>query len=257
MISSPNNARLKRVQTLFQYGKRRRTERHFVLEGVRLVGDALAANTSLEFILYRPAVASTDTVVVSLLEQAKALAIQCLEVEEKLFNQLTDTPSPQGILAVSPFPELPLPDSPNLVLILSSIADPGNLGTILRTAAAVGVDYVVLSPRSVDPYNPKAVRGGMGAHFRIPIQRWSWKQISAIGLPLLVADAGGSSNIYEADFSAPAAIVIGSEAHGPDEQFLAMADQMISIPMASGESLNAAMAASVILYEIYRQRHYP
>lgn len=251
MISSPNNARLKRVRTLFQYGKRRRVERHFVLEGVRLIADALAAAAPLEFILYRP-----DTTITEILQQADTQDIPCLEVEEKLFNQLTDTPSPQGILAVSPFPELPLPENPNLVLILSSIADPGNLGTILRTAAAVGVDNVILTPRSVDPYNPKSVRGAMGAHFRIPIEQWSWEQIREINLPLLVADAGGSNDIYATDFSNAVAIVVGSEAHGPDEQLLSIADQVVKIPMTSGESLNAAMAASVILYEIYRQRHY-
>jgi TrmH family RNA methyltransferase len=240
---------------LFQYGKRRRVERHFVLEGVRLVRDALASNVRLEFILFR-AEATTDTVAAEILQQADSLAIPCLEVEEKLFNQLTDTPSPQGVLAVSPFPELPLPENPTLVLILSSIADPGNLGTILRTAAAVGVDYVILTPRSVDPFNPKAVRGAMGAHFRIPIEQWSWEQIREINLPLLVADAGGSNDIYATDFSSAVAIVIGSEAHGPDEQLLSISNRVISIPMTSGESLNAAMAGSIILYEIYRQRHY-
>lgn len=255
MISSPNNSRLKRVRALFQYGKRRRTERHFILEGVKLIADALASDIPLECILYHSN-AATEPTTAQLLEQASTSNISCFEVEESLFNKLTDTPSPQGILAVSPFPELPTPDNPKLVLILSSIADPGNLGTILRTAAAVGVDYVVLTPRSVDPFNPKAVRGAMGANFRIPIQRWGWEQIREIQLPLLVADAGGTINIYETHFPQPVAIVIGSEAHGPDEQILSMEHQVINIPMVSGESLNAAMAGSVILYEIYRQKHH-
>jgi TrmH family RNA methyltransferase len=142
-------------------------------------------------------------------------------------------------------------------LILDGIADPGNLGTILRTAAAASVGLVVLAPHCVDPFNPKALRSAMGAHFRIPIARQSWDEIAGAvsGLSLYLADSGGTLPYYNVDWRGPSALIVGGEAHGADPHARQLAGATVAIPMGSAvESLNAASAAAVILFEIRRQR---
>ncbi len=256
MITSSDNARIKQVRGLLTQAKQRRQEQKCVLEGVRLIEDALLAGVQPDFVLYRPDAELKISAAASLLSRLQAQNIACLVTEPTLFNKLSDTQNPQGILAVCPLPEL-IPRQPlSLVLILDGIGDPGNLGSALRTAGAVGVDLVILSPDTVDLFNPKVVRGGMGAHFRLPIQQQTWPKIGQLGLPMVMADADGERHIFEVDWTTPVALVVGNEAHGPSQNARALASQIVRIPMVSAESLNAAMAASVILYEIFRQRHY-
>lgn len=250
MITSSSNPRLKRARLLLQSGKRRRAENIFVLEGARLIEDALGTGVKPEYILYSANASETSQ---ALIQQAVSLPLVCLEVETELFEELSDTQNSQGILAVCPQPDLPLPTPLNLALILDHVADPGNMGTILRTAAAVGVDAVIIAPHGVDPTNPKVVRGAMGAHFRVPIRRWGWAQIETLGVPLVMADAQGSQTIYEKQWQAPLGLVIGGETRGFAESAYALTTEVVRIPMVAGESLNAAVATSVILYELYRQ----
>lgn len=257
MITSSDNARIKQVRGLLAQAKQRRQEQKCVLEGVRLIEDALLAGVQPDFVLYRPDAALKIAPSADLLSRLQSQNIPCLETDPSLFNKLSDTQNPQGVLAVCPFPELIPPQPLSLVLILDGIGDPGNLGSALRTAGAVGVDLVVLSPDTVDPFNPKVLRGGMGAHFRLPIQQQqTWAEIGQLGLPLVLADADGERHIFEMDWTTPVALVVGNEAHGPSQQARVLASQIVRIPMVEAESLNAAMAASVILYEIFRQRHY-
>jgi TrmH family RNA methyltransferase len=154
-------------------------------------------------------------------------------------------------------PEFMPPLDANLVLILDGIADPGNLGTILRTAAAAGADVVILAPGCVDPYNPKVLRSGMGAHFRVPLARQAWPDIAAEygHLAVYLADAASDLPYYAVDWRQPAGLIIGGEARGAETQARQLARATIAIPMSNAvESLNAAMAAGVILFEIRRQR---
>lgn len=248
IITSSQNARLKRVRTLLSYGKRRRSEQALVLEGVRLVQDALAAGAVAEFVLLREDMVSPD-----LVDQLRQLDVTTQFVATALFDQLSDTQTSQGVLGVFPWPDVPAPESPNMTLILDQFADPGNVGTALRTAVAAGVDLVVLAPNTVDPYNPKVVRAAMGAHFRIPIVRWDWPQIDALDIPLVVADAHGDTTIYDLEWPRPCGLVIGSEAHGPSHSASQRAAMTVRIPMAAGESLNAAMSAGIILFEVFRR----
>src|SRR5262249_33514926 len=149
-----------------------------------------------------------------------------------------------------------IPRSPQHVLVLDAISDPGNLGTILRTAAAAGVDLVLLAPGCVDPYNDKALRGGMGAHFRVPVLAQSWEKIAEIctNLTVFLGESYGNLTYDDADWAHGWALIIGSEAHGASEAASGLAQQRISIPMAAEtESLNAASAAAVILFEAARQ----
>jgi TrmH family RNA methyltransferase len=143
------------------------------------------------------------------------------------------------------------------VILLDNVRDPGNMGGILRTAAAAGVDVAVLSPGCADPYNPKTLRGGMGAHFRIPVMEAGWEQITAYceHLKVYLAAADGELTHNAVDWTQPWVLVIGSEAHGVGPEVQALSGQQrIQIPMAAAtESLNAGVAAAVILFEAQRQ----
>src|SRR5688572_6770077 len=173
MITSATNTKLKLVRGLIEKAKIRKEERQFVLEGVRLVQDAFETGIVPDFVLYRE-----DMEHHYLVTSLQSNQVACLAVEDRLFNELSDTQTPQGILAVCPWLELDPPPNPDFVLIFDQLNNPGNLGSALRTAGAVGVDAVILSAGSVDPYNPKVVRGAMGAHFRVPILQWEWTQIA-------------------------------------------------------------------------------
>jgi TrmH family RNA methyltransferase len=253
MITAADNPRLKLVRGLLSQNKIRKRENRMVLEGVRLITDAIQANASLDFILYST---HANPAVVALVKILQEQALPCLEVDARLFADLADTQTPQGILAVCQIPQLSPPDPMTFALIVDGLADPGNMGTILRTAAAVGVHEVMIAPNTVDITNPKVVRSAMSAHFQVPIHQYSWDEIQAFNLPLWIADAQASQSLYAVDWTHPLGLIIGGEAHGESPIARHMASNTVRIPMEKGESLNAAMAASVILYEIYRQRHY-
>ena len=178
----------------------------------------------------------------------------------------SDTETPQGVLAVLPFPRHGIPREPSLVLIVDRLRVPGNLGTILRTAAAAAVELVLLPPGTVDPYNPKTVRGGMGAHFRLPILQLDWEGVERhlAGLDVWLAAAGEGIRYDQVDWRRPVALIVGGEASGAGERAARLATGelggercggRVRIPMPGGmESLNAAVAAGVVLFEIVRQR---
>ena len=135
--------------------------------------------------------------------------------------------------------------------------DPGNLGTILRSAEAAGVGQVLLAPGTVDAYNPKVVRGAMGAHFRLPLESLDWPAIAerVAGRAVWLADAAGEIAYDQVDWTAPSALIVGGEAAGAGQRAAELATGRVCIPMTGGaESLNAAMAATVILFEAARQR---
>jgi TrmH family RNA methyltransferase len=143
------------------------------------------------------------------------------------------------------------------VLIPDQIRDPGNLGTLLRTAAAAGVQAVFIPPETTDPFAPKVVRAGMGAHFRLPILSLSWDQlqVQVDGMSVYLSDAEGEKPCWEVDFTRPTALVIGGEADGASVEVRQLAAEMIRIPMPGHmESLNAGVAGAVLLYEVIRQR---
>ncbi|MBZ0288453.1 MAG: RNA methyltransferase, partial [Anaerolineae bacterium] len=186
-----------------------------------------------------------------------AYDVEPLLVADAIMREMSDTQQPQGILGVFPMPAPDVPPDATRIVILDSIRDPGNLGTILRTSAAAGVQAVLLSPTCVDPYNPKALRGGMGAHFRVAVIESDWEQIRAAcyNKKIYVADSDGETAYDRVDWSSPWALIIGGEADGAGREALALAQQRVYIPMAAAtESLNAAIATGVILFEAARQR---
>jgi RNA methyltransferase, TrmH family len=248
MITSLHNDRVKLVHALQTAAKARRKEHSVALEGVRLIRDALAQGYTPDFILYDPDLV-TETEIVG--------AQYALPVSPEVMRHISETEQPPGVIGVFPMPDTRLPQTPTCVLILDDMRDPGNLGTILRTAAAAGVEAVLLSPKTVDPYNPKALRGGMGAHFRIPLAERDWGAIRAYcdGLHIYLADMTGDVSYNAANWSHPWALIIGSEAHGDSAEAAGLAHQRVYIPMSGDtESLNAAVAAGVILFEARRRK---
>jgi TrmH family RNA methyltransferase len=155
-----------------------------------------------------------------------------------------------------PIVELPLPAQPQFVLILDAVRDPGNVGTILRSARAAGVDAVFCAHGTADPYNDKVVRAAMGAHFAVPLRVASWEMIAEArrDIPrVYLADARGEVVYTRADWTRPVALIVGGEVEGASDAAKKIATARVAIPMRGGaESLNAAMAATILLFEATR-----
>jgi TrmH family RNA methyltransferase len=252
VITSLQNDKVKLAHQLQTQPKMRRKEGKIVLEGARLIRDAYErGGTRPDFVFYQPDAA--DAALVDLLERHR---VHIQPVSAEVLRHISATEGPQGIVAVFPTPQSPLPEVLGRVLILDDIRDPGNLGTILRTAAAAGVDAALLSPGCVDAYNPKALRAGMGAHFRLAVSELPWTGIAATceGLNIYLADMEGDVTYDQADWSSPWALIVGSEAHGASPEAMLLSRKRVFIPMsADAESLNAAVAAGILLFEAHRQ----
>jgi TrmH family RNA methyltransferase len=233
--------------------KERRDANAFVVEGVRLVEEAINTFWRFETVLYDESLSARGK---SLVERLRSDNVEVEEISPSLMKSLSETETPQGILAVLKLSHLPISESLNFVLIPDQIRDPGNLGTLLRSAAAAGVQAVLIPPETTDAFAPKVVRSGMGAHFRLPIHSVTWDNIQAFikGLRVYLADMDGQSS-WEADLRKPLALIIGGEAEGASEEVRKLATQKISIPMSGNvESLNAGVAGSVLMFEVVRQR---
>ncbi len=251
VISSPHNERVKLVKMLQTQGKARRKHRRLVLEGVRLMQDALDAGARPDFVLHVPDADAPGTPACDLLERLRAEGGRVLAVTPELMATLSDTETPQGILGVFPWPELPVPADPALVVVADGWRDPGNLGTLIRTGAAAGVDLLLLTRGTVDPSNPKAIRGAMGAHYRLPLRTLDWDAIARTYAAhrFYLADAAGEQLYTTVDWRQPSVIVVGGEAHGFAAAATAIPHTRVRIPMVSGaESLNAAVAAAILIY---------
>ncbi len=253
MISSSSNPKIKLVRALSGRAKERREAGTFLAEGVRLVEEANTAGWPFLFALYSDDLSERGRELVQKLQQKETDVEQ---VDARLLQSLSETETSQGILAVLEPHALPIAEPLDFILIPDSVRDPGNLGTLLRSADAAGVQAVLLPPESVDPFSPKVVRAGMGAHFRLPIREISWEEIRerSKGLQVYLADMHGAS-CWEMNFKPPLALIIGGEASGATEPARKLADRLVSIPMlGKAESLNAAVAGSVLVFEVLRQR---
>ena len=249
MITSTTNPKVKRVKRLQTDRRFRKRERAYVVEGIRWLRD-LQAMAQLPTLICYTARWEADPLIV----QSTAPKVM---VSDAVMAEMSDVETPPGVLMVVSMRDVALPDRPNFLLILDAIQTPGNLGTMLRTAAAAGVDGVLLAPGCVDPFNPKVLRGSMGAHLRLAVISAEWPQIATLTNHLTVYSAVIHSDqpYTSVDWQQPSALIIGNEANGIGLQ----AEQLttgITIPMASKtESLNAAIACGIILFEAARQRH--
>lgn len=254
MITSLQNTKIKWIRSLQTQNRTRKESRTFVAEGIRLLEEAIKTNIDPLLLIYTENLSPRGIKTVQALEKRK---IPAQLVSEKVMASVSDTKTPQGILAVFKTPEHQFPPNPSFVLILDNIRDPGNLGTILRTAAAAKLDAVLLTPGNVDPYSPKVIRSGMGSHFRLPILQKTWQEIHSHieGMHIFLSSPAQSKRYTEADFREPLAIIIGGEAFGAGDEAKEIATEKIYIPMPGMmESLNTAVAASILCYEVLRQR---
>jgi len=255
MISSAQNHKIKAVRLLTGRAKDRREQQAFLAEGVRLVEEALASNWPFRFVLHSSELSERGS---QLLTRIRQRGIEIDEVSGKLLASLSETENSQGILAVLADETPQRVHELNFVLIADAVRDPGNLGTLLRTAEAAGVDATFLAPGTTDSFAPKVVRAGMGAHFRLPIYEVSWDeiktQVAVYGWNVYLADMHGRS-CWETAFRPPLALIIGGEAEGATQAARGLATVTVSIPMqGKAESLNAAVAGAVLMFEVVRQR---
>lgn len=253
MITSTQNERVRYIRSLARRRVRQR-EGRFVVEGTRLVDEVVRAGIQPALVFYTQAWAESPAGQ-ELLPLLRPADEGNWLVSEAVLAGCADTQSPQGVLAVVPF--VRLQPRQDLLLILDQVRDPGNLGTILRSAEAAGTGQVLLAPGTVDLYNPKVVRGAMGAHFRLAVTSLDWPAIreQVAGRAVWLADASGEVTYETVDWTLPSALIVGGETAGAGVAAAALATGRVSIPMAGGaESLNAAMAATVILFEAARQR---
>lgn len=254
MLTSAHNSRIQLARALLRDSKERRLTGAFVAEGVRLVEEALRAGWPFRFVLAAESLGERAQALVAALREKQ---VETIRVAGNLMHSISGTESSQGILAVLEMRPLPLPGSLSMVLIPDQIRDPGNLGSLLRSAAAAGVQAVLLPPETADAFAPKVVRAGMGAHFRLPILRLGWDELRAAtqGLKVLLADMEASIPCWQADFRSPFALIVGGEAEGASVPARELAESKVSIPMPGGsESLNAAAAGAILLFEAVRQR---
>ncbi len=258
MITSTANEKVRYVRSLHRRPVRHR-ENRFIVEGLRLIEEMNEAGEEPAFVFFTETFSARPRGR-ALLEALRASGREVLAVGDQVMRAMADTKTPQGILAVLAFPQ-PAPYESPLILVLDSLRDPGNMGTILRSAEAAGVGKVITIKGTVDVFSPKVVRGAMGAHFRLPIfydRRWEAMEGELEGRQVLLADLGGEVPYYEVDWTRPSALIMGGEAHGPGREACEVATKTVSIPMRGGaESLNVAVATSIILFEAARQRDRP
>ncbi len=253
MISSLTNPQVKAIRRLQKDRRFRQREHSFVTEGARWLHEWQAHPDHLQNVYFTAAWAGTpqNTALLNTITAPRHL------VSEEVMAAMSDTETAPGVLAQASLVSLSLPTRGTLYLLLDEVTNPGNLGTMLRTAVAAGVDAVLLGPGCVDAYNPKVVRGAMGAHLRVPICHLEWPEIATLiqHTGVWLAEAGASRRYTDVDWSRPATLVVGNEARGPSAHARRLMDGALNIPMAAQtESLNAAVAAAVILFEAARQR---
>jgi TrmH family RNA methyltransferase len=251
-IRSSHNPLIKRLRSL-GLRKHREAERAFVVEGSRGIASAIEQG------IIPQAVLLADDARAEMLDLARQSGAVWRVAERALFDSVMDTATPQGIAAVFDQPEWSFPEAPEpLLVLLDAVGDPGNLGTIVRTAAGAGCDAVVLGPGCADPWGAKAARASMGSIFSLPLLRASAAIEEAIRLRCprrWLASGEGERDYGDPIWDGGVAVIIGSEGHGASAWGRNLATGGVRIPLAAGvESLNASVAAAVLIFEARRQR---
>jgi TrmH family RNA methyltransferase len=259
MITSSSNQRLKTARQLLHH-RRRGSGDPLLIGGVRLIRDALQSGARPSYLFYIPHSLTTNPALNLLVKQVEQMQIECLPCTPAAFATLSTTVTPQGIAAVFPLPVLPLPPALTFTLVLDQVRDPGNAGTLLRSAEAAGVELVIFAADTVDPFNDKVLRAGMGAHFRLPVRTCTqWDEVRQLvgSEPIwFLASATASQWYDQVNWRQPSVLVIGGEASGASPA-AHQSTQAIAIPMQGPvESLNAGIAGAVILFEAARQRRF-
>ncbi|MFG3436919.1 TrmH family RNA methyltransferase [Nonomuraea sp. NPDC047897] len=264
--SELTNVRSPRVKAARRLTKRafREQDRKFLAEGPQAVREALRLDRVMVELF---ATAEAEQRHPEIVGEAAARDLPVHRVSGEVMAELSQTVTPQGLLAVCRLVHVPLqealPAEPRLVAILAHVRDPGNAGTVLRTADAAGADAVVFTDASVDPYNGKCVRASAGSLFHLPVVigapvSATVRHLRERGLRVLAADGAGKHTLDDVDLSGPTAWIFGNEAWGLPEDVLAEADDVVRVPIyGQAESLNLATAAAVCLYSSARAQRLP
>ncbi len=275
MITSPDNGRIKHLAELQNRSRLRVTEGMFVSEGFKLFAEApdqfikeIYLRTDVRGALtesYEKAPFSFRGEVWSKIERLREMGIPVEEVSERVFDKVSQTDTPQGILVLLRMPSYALEDlmpgegKKGTLLILEDIRDPGNLGTMMRTAEGAGVCGVLMSKGTVDLFNPKTVRATMGSLYRVPFRYEedlgeTVRGLKEKGFRICAAHLEGSVPYDRADYGRCTGIMIGNEANGLSDALTAEADIRVRIPMEGQlESLNASVAAALLMYEARKE----
>jgi TrmH family RNA methyltransferase len=237
----------------------REREQAFLIEGLNGVTEALRSNFEVTELFVTPDHAANE----QLVALARAKGTEVIMATEAVVEAISDSSSPQGLVAMASMPGSSLdsiPHGASFVLVLAAVRDPGNAGTLLRSALAAGADAVIFADTSVDPYGPKAVRASAGALFGLSVvTRVSLEAAVAVlrerGLSVVGTSAGAGTAMDDADLVRPVALVLGNEAWGLPPEASGLLDEMVRIPMPGpAESLNVGIAGSILLFEVVRQR---
>lgn len=240
MITSVDNPRVKDVLRLRKSRERRATGL-FIAEGRREVERARAAGLRVVETYYAPALLEWD--------EGEA-------VSERVLSRMSYRGEPEGVIAIVETPTRELPADGTLFLVAAGMEKPGNLGAMARSAEAAGADALLVVDGRADAWNPNAIRASTGAVFTLPVVETTLEEIAALGVSLVAAVVDAPTRYTEAHLAAPVAIVVGAEDEGLDRRWIDAADLCVSIPVSEGstDSLNAAAAAAVLLFEAVRQR---
>lgn len=265
MITSTSNQQMKQVSALLKKSKERRNTKTFVVEGPRMVIEAPIEKLKA---VYVAETFENNKENLSILRELKAKCDKAKAIYEvvadNVFKSVSDTQTPQGIMAVVTMPEYSMEQLLNgektHLLLLESIQDPGNLGTMVRTGEGAGVTGIIMNKTTVDLFNPKTIRSTMGSIYRVPFYVTedlgaTMKVLQKQGISLYAAHLKGQHSYDEEDYTKACGFLIGNEGNGLSDEIANLADVYIKIPMEGQvESLNAAISATLLMYETNRQR---
>lgn len=248
IITSKDNEIIKNIKKLKE--KKYRLD-SYIVEGIKMVKEAISENQEIELIAIREDFKiDFDT-----------KKIKIVTISNKIFNDISDVKTPQGILAViKKNQNNQIETNSDYILALDSLQDPGNMGTIIRTADSANINQIIINKTTVDPYSPKVIRSTMGAIYRTNIievedLKATLKEMKSKGFQIITTDLKATQSIYDINYNNKTVVVIGNEANGVSQEILQTADKKVIIPMlGKTESLNASIAASIMIYEYVRQK---
>ena len=258
VISSKDNELVKHIKKL-KDKKYRDESNEYIVEGVKLIEEAVKENAKIKKIVVCEDTTRTYEIPTNvMLEIAK---YECVYVTDKIFSSITQVTNPQGIMAIieKNTENQEIDYTEDVIVVLDDVQDPGNLGTILRTVDSIGLKQIIVSKETADAFNPKVVRSTMGAIFRIRIievedLKQTIKEMKKHHFKLMATSLQTENSIYDIDFNKKI-IVIGNESNGVSQEIQDMADEKAKIPMlGKTESLNASVAAGIVMYEYVRQK---
>lgn len=248
IITSKDNEIIKNIKKLKE--KKYRLD-SYIVEGIKMVKEAISENQEIALIAIREDFKiDFDT-----------QNIKTVTISNKIFNDISDVKTPQGILAViKKNQNNQIETNQEYILALDSLQDPGNMGTIIRTADSANINQIIINKTTVDPYSPKVIRSTMGAIYRTNIievedLKATLKEMKSKGFQIITTDLKATQSIYDINYNNKTVVVIGNEANGVSQEILQTADKKVIIPMlGKTESLNASIAASIMIYEYVRQK---